>query len=128
MTAPEHKIEYLSQTGTSLDAEDAVLAATIRVSSADGAVLATSRLTWKAAKPPKAPRVPKDPLAELVDVIRTVKAALALPWDESATRVKLADPVFRRAAKREPHVAAEFARRKAAATPETATPDTVAVL
>lgn len=121
MTAPEHKIEYLSQTGTPV--ENPTLAALVRVSAAGSAVFATSKLSWKLPKT----RMVKDPLAELIDVIRTVKAALSLPWDETSTRAKLADPVFRRAARKEPHVAAEFARRKAAAAPATDHADAAAL-
>lgn len=82
--------------------------------------------TWGDEKPVKAPKVPKDPLAELVDVIKAVKASLNLLFDEAATRAKLADPAFRRAAKKEPHVAAEFARRKSATA--VASTDSIAAL
>ncbi len=87
-----------------------------------------SDVAWGDEKPAKVKKPPKDPLAELVDVVRTVKQAKGLAFDESAFRTKCADAAFKRNARKVPEVAAEFARR---ATPlQSATPasDPVAAL
>lgn len=86
-----------------------------------------SPLAWGDEKPAKTPKTPKDPLAEMVDVIRAVKTAAGVPFDEAATRAKLADPEFRKKARRVPEVAAEFARRKTA-SPTTASGEGLAAL
>ena len=56
-------------------------------------------------------------LDELVDVVRTCKQAAGLPFDEAGVRAKLADPAFARKARKEPHIAAEIARRAGASAP-----------
>lgn len=63
-------------------------------------------------------------LDELVDVVRTCKQAAGLGFDEASVRVKLADAAFARKVRKEPHIAAEIARRAGA----THQPDTLAGL
>ncbi len=64
-------------------------------------------------------------LDELVDVIRVCKHTAGLAFDEPTVRGKLADAAFARKVRKEPHIAAEIARRSGAAAQP---PDTLAGL
>ena len=111
----------------------ALVRETLRKSPADPAAELAARFakisdsTWGDEKLPRAKKPPRDPLAELVDVIRAVKEAKGLVFVESETRAKLADPEWKRRARKEPHVAAELARRKAAAAQNTEASPSAAV-
>lgn len=73
---------------------------------------------WGDEKQPKAKADPearkRAALDELVSVIATCKQAAGLAFDEPTVRAKLADAAFARKVRKEPHIAAEIARRAGA--------------